>query len=206
MYRTYQFTRMVKGKPKQDLVMIFTPKNTDLDEVLHKIGLDYCMAQTGKKEFPDGLSLPQLIEHIKPEILASYGMTMVWPNDIAIQADNAAPIISPYELDAYRESVNKGYCQVKNVCRAAERIARRLEFQRTHDHPAISTWPPNIISTKAIVWADQYVNGNEPDLVKFFEKKLQEAKPRSNDNSRYPADAGTSNGGPVGQCAEQIPQ
>lgn len=127
------------------------------------------------------------------------------PNDIAIQADNAAPVIGPYELDTYRESVNKGYCQVKNVCRAAERIARRLEFQRTHDHPAISTtWAPNVISAKAIVWADQFVNGSEPDLVKFLDKKLQEAKPHSNSKGQPPVDADASDDVPDGQCAEQI--
>lgn len=206
MYRAYKYTRMINGESEQDLIILFYPKDIDLGRTLHKLGLEYCINQNGGRVPIDGLSFDQLMDNITLEMLSPYGMSMIRPNDIAIQADNTAPVIGPYELETYQESINNGYYQVKKVCKTAERIARRLESQRRHDHPVVSTWAPDIISTKAIVWADQFVNGNEPDFVKFFEKKLQEAKPHSNDKDQPPVDTGTSNDAPDGQCTEQISQ
>lgn len=204
IYRTLKYTRTVNGETKQDLVMLFCQKGTDIDFALHKLGLEYCMSQNGDKAPTDGLTFAQLMDIITPEMLKSYGITALWPNELAIPMDDAPPIIGRYELKTYQKVINYVYSRTKEVCYIAERIAKRLETQRRQGHPAISTWAPDIISVKAITWADQFVHGSETDLSKFFQKKLQEAKPHPN-NGQAP-DMGAANDDPEGQCEEQTPQ
>lgn len=204
MYRTYEFTRTVNGEAKQDMVMLFYPKGTDIELTLHKLGLEYCMNRNKGKTPPHGLTFAQLMEYITPEMLDPYGITVLWPNSTAISMDDAPPIINRYEMETYRETINYVYSRTKKVCKTAEQIAKRLETQRKQGHPAISTWAPDIISVKAVTWADQFVHGSETDLSKFFQKKLQEAKPHPNNGQAPDMDA--ANDAPEGQCEEQTSQ
>lgn len=204
MYQGFEFTRMINGEPKREMVIIFCPDKTNLERALHKLGLEWCLKNQKDGKLYGDLFFPELMEQVTPEMLAPYGISVLWPNRTLISMDNMPPIISRYELETYQEASNSGYSQAKKICKAAEQLARRLESKRTHGHPAISTWAPDIISTKAVTWADQFVHGGETDLLKFFEKKLQEAKPYSGNKNQVATDA--VSGEAKGQCTEQIPQ
>lgn len=193
MYKVFDFPRMVNGELVRDTVILFFPKDADFDQLLHRLGLDYCVSSKNHESIHGDLSFAEFLENVTPEMLATYGMAIIRPNDIAIQVDDTAPLISRFELESYQEASNYGHLLAKKICKAAEQFARRLETQRMRGHPAISTWSSNIISVKAVTWADQYANGNEPDLAKFFEKKLQEARPHSNSKDQSPADADMAN-------------
>lgn len=206
MYNVYDFPRVVNGEPERDMVILFYPKETDLDQVFHKLGLDYCMNSRNRENIHDDLSFAEFMENITQKMLSPYGITMMRPNDIAVQLDNVAPVISRYELETYQEARNYGYYQARKVGKTAEQIARRLETQRIHGHLAISTWAPNIISVKAITWAEQFVYGNETDLSEFFDKKLHEAKPHSSNKNQTTIDVGAVDDTSKGQYAGQIPQ
>ena len=203
--RIFSFPRTVNGETKQDLVMLSYPKGTDIELMLHKLALAYCMNQNKGKIPSDDLTFAQFMDVITPEMLAPYGITVLWPNELAIPMDGARPIIGRYELETYRDAINYGYSKTKEVCYIAERIAKRLETQRRQGHPAISTWAPDIISVKAVTWADQFVHGSETDFFKFFKKKLQDAKPHPV-KDQTPADMDAANDDPEGQCEEQTSQ
>lgn len=123
------------------------------------------------------MTFGELMGSLTPEMLKPYGMTMYRLRDGAKQMDDAAPVVSRCEMELYRELSDKFVQQLRGIREYGERIAKRLEIQRTQGCPAISTWNPNIILGKALVWAYCYVTGNEPDFMKFFNRKLSEAQP-----------------------------
>ena len=87
------------------------------------------------------------------------------------------PVASRYELDLYREIYDKSIKQLRDQRAYAERIARRLESVKAQGHPVISTWDSKTISIKSVLWSFMFVRGEENDFVKFFDRKVQEAKP-----------------------------
>ena len=102
MYQGFEFTRMINGEPKREVVIIFYPEETDLYWALHQLGFECCLKNQKEGEFHDGLSFPELMEQVTPEMLAPYGMTVLWPNRALISMDNMPPTISRYELETYQ--------------------------------------------------------------------------------------------------------
>ena len=211
MYIVYGFNRVVNEEPQRDLIILFYPKSMGLVEVeraLHKIGLDYCMNQNGGSVPTGGLSFDQLMEVITPQMLAPHGMSMIRPYNEVVRLDNAPPVVGSYELETYQEARHAGDYNTRWVCEISQQFARRLETQRKNGHPAISTWAPDIISVKAVTWAGQFVvTGKENwESSDFFKKKLQEAKPHTNNNAQTPADTGEDDHDVEGQADAPISQ
>ena len=179
MYRTYEFMRTANGEQKLEIVMLLSPKKCDFDQILHRIGLELCTEQIKKNpsKTPTELTFEQLMERLTPEMLRPYGITLFWPRENVKQVDGKYPVASRYELDLYREIYDKSIKQVRDQRTYAERIARRLESVKAQGHPVISTWDSKTISIKSVLWSFMFVRGEENDFVKFFDRKVQEAKP-----------------------------
>ena len=110
-------------------------------------------------------------------MLAPYGITMVRPREAAIQVNQEPPVIGRYEAESYlrlRDMVTERLRQLYNN---AKRFARRLESQQGKQNPVVATWGPEKISTKALVWANQFVSGKERNWEKFIKSKLDELTP-----------------------------
>ena len=205
MKQVYEFTRELDGEPRLEVVMLLSPNECDFDEVLHRVGMDFCMSPRGRKLHGGAtdLTFGELMGSLTPEMLKPYGVTMYRLRDGAKQMDGAAPVVSAREMGLY-QGLRDGYAQqLRDLREYGERIARRLEAQRRGGHPAISTWDPNIIPGRAIAWAYLYVTGNERDLTTFFNRKLQEAKPHAVAGAGVPAGADPVEDDSAGQRAGQ---
>lgn len=181
MKRVYEYTRNLNGEARLEIVMLLSKDECNFDEILRRVGLESCLGNRGRKlqKSGSGLTFAELMDGLTPEMLKPYGVVMCRLRDGAQQMDGAPPVVSHYEMELYQGLCDRHDRQLRGVREYGERIAKRLEIQRTHGHPAISTWDPNIIPGKAIVWAYLYVTGNEQDFMTFFNRKLGEAKPHA---------------------------
>mgnify|MGYP001045447730 FL=1 len=68
----------------------------------------------------------------------------------------------------------------------AKRFARRLESQQGRQNPVVATWGSEKISTKALVWANQFVSGKERNWEKFIKSKMDELPPQHVRQHRSP--------------------
>ena len=179
MRKAYHYTRQVNGEPKSEIVILSSKDERDYDEILHRVGLEFCMSAQGRKLYKDipGLSFNRLMDILTPEMLEPYDVTMYFPQDDAEQMDNAPPVVRQCEMELYRELCDKHHQQLRDIKEYGERIAKRLEALRLSGHPAISTWAPEIIPGKALSWAYQYIIGAECSFKAFLDRKIQEAKP-----------------------------
>lgn len=193
MHQTFEFTKFVHGEQKKETVMMLYPKTVDIAQIMHTLGLAYCISPEGTRKCPDELTFAQFMERITPEILAHHQIQLVWPSRDVIQMDEQPPIVSSYELQERRSVRLDERIRLGRMRDAAERFARRLERQRANGHPAISTWETDRISGTAVAWAGQFVTDPELDMNKFFEQQLRKAKPSRRGTSKLPkADADTS--------------
>lgn len=188
MRKVYQYTHQVKGKPRQEIVILSSKDNRDYDEILHRVALEICASAQGKKlcKGASGLSFGELMEIITPEMLAPYGVVMDRLRDSAEQMDNTPPVVNRCEMKLYREFCDECNRQLHDIIDNAEQIAKRLEALRLDGHPVISTWSPVIIPSKGISWAYQYATGMdgldgmdrmERTFMAFLQQKIKEAKP-----------------------------
>ena len=120
------------------------------------------------------MSFAQIMEHITPEMLAPYGVTMIRPEDVAIQTDQLSPLVTRYELESIRDIRSAEWYRGRRVVEYAARAAKRLEKQKANQHPIISTWDSERISMKATSWACQFMMDGEKNFAKFFDKKLKD--------------------------------
>ena len=193
MHQTFEYTKLVHGEQKKETVMMFYPKTVDIAQVMHTLGLAYCMSLEGTRKCPNELTFAQFMERIKPEMLERHQIQLIWPSRDAIQMDEQPPVVSSYELQERRLVRTDERIWQGRMRNAAERFARRLERQRAIGHPAISTWETGRISGTAVAWASQFVMDPEPDMNKFFQRQLEKAKPSKRGASKQPeADADTS--------------
>ena len=205
MRRVYEFTRALNGETRLEIVMLLSPKECDIDQILHRVGLEFCISPQGRRlcKGASELTFEELMSNLTPEMLAPYGVSMYRVRDEAQQMDNAAPVVSRYEMELYQgitDKHNRQFCALRDY---GERIAKRLEAQRLRGHPAISTWNPNLIPGRAIAWAYLFITGSEQNFEKFFNRKLQEAKPHTVTGVNPPAGTGEVCGSPEEQQAEQ---
>lgn len=193
MHQTFEYTKLVHGEQQKETVMMFYPKTVDIAQVMHTLGLAYCMSPEGTRKCPDELTFAQFMERIKPEILARHQIQLIWPNRDAIQMDEQPPIVSRYELQERRSVRIDERIRLGRMRDAAERFVRRLERQRANGHPAISTWETDRISGTAVAWAGQFAADPELDMNKFFQQQLRKAKPSRRGAFKLPeADADAS--------------
>lgn len=193
MYQTFEFTRNVQGEQKKETVMMVYPKTVDIAQVMHELGLAYCMSPEGARNCPDELTFAQFMEQITPEMLERHQIRLLWPCKNVIQMDEQPPIISRYELQERRLARSDEWTRMRKMRDIAKRFARRLETQRANGHPVISTWGTGRISSTAIAWAVRFFTDQEPDINEFFEQRLWEAQPSKCNAPKLPeADAGTS--------------
>lgn len=179
---TYEYIRQLNGEPRLEIVTLSSKGERDFDEVLHRVGLEFCMSPQGRKLCKNisGLSLEQLLDIITPEMLVPDGVTMERLRGCAVQKDNVPPVVSWCEIKLCREICDRYNQQLRDMKKYAELIAGHLEAYRLSGHPAISAWAPEIIPSKSISWAYQYVTEKDEmrcSLATFLERKIQEAKP-----------------------------
>lgn len=205
MTRVYEYTRNLNGEARLEIVMLASKNECDFDEILHRVGLEFCLSLRGRHlhKKMSGLTFGEFMDFLTPEMLNPYGVVMYRLRDGAQQMDGAAPVVSHCEMELFQKLCDDHIRELRGIREYGERIAKRLEAQRRNGHPAISTWDPNIIPGKAIVWAYLYVTGNEPDFTTFFNRKLGEAQPHASTGAKplVGADAGSDD--PAERQAEQ---
>ena len=181
MKRVYEYTRNLNGEARLEIVMLLSKDECDFDEILHRVGLEFCLSLRGKhlQKNKSGMTFGEFMDYLTPEMLEPYGVVMYRLRDGAQQMDGAAPLVSHCEMELFQKLCDDHIRELRGIREYGERIAKRLETQRTHGHPAISTWDSNTILGKAIVWACLFVNGGESDFMTFFNRKLGEAKPHA---------------------------
>lgn len=134
------------------------------DDNPHRLGVEYAMSPEGRKLRNVGLTYGELFEHLSPELLAPLGMQIVWPDREAVHLADDRQIVSCYEIQSHLEArarKRQRECQrEKRVKETAERYARKLEHLKASAHPAISTWAPDVIVSRAISWAYQFVRNH----------------------------------------------
>lgn len=179
MYCIYEITRMVNDVPTPDIIILFHPGICDFSRVLHELGIKYCVTKQGQQLCRDegGLTLERLMDYITPEMLESYGITMVRPRETAIQVSQEPPIIGKYEAESYLRLCDAVTERLRQLYNNAKRFARRLESQQGRQNSVVATWSSEKISTKALVWANQFVSGKERNWEKFIKGKLDELTP-----------------------------
>lgn len=179
MYCIYEITRMVNDVPTPDIIILFHPGICDFSRVLHELGIKYCVTKQGQQLCRDegGLTLARLMDHLTPEILEPYGITMVRPRETAIQVEQEPPIIGKYEAESYLQLRDASVERLRRLYDYAKRFARRLESQQGKQNSVVATWSSEKISTKALVWANQFVSGKERNWEKFIKGKLDELTP-----------------------------
>ena len=179
MKRVYKYTRNLNGESRLEIVMLLSKDECDFKEILHRVGLEFCLSLRGRHlhKKMSWMTFGEFMDFLTPEMLKPCGVTMYRLRDGAQQMDDVAPVGSHCEMELFQKLYDDHVRELRGIREYGERIAKRLEIQRTQGHPAISTWDPNIIPGKAIVWAYLFVSGNEQDFMTFFNRKLGEAKP-----------------------------
>ena len=109
MHQTFEFTKLVHGEQKKETVMMVYPQTVDIAQVMHTLGLAYCMNPEGTRRCPDELTFAQFMDRITPEMLERR----------SVRIDERI--------------------RLRRIREAAERFAGRLEWQRTNQHPVIFT-------------------------------------------------------------------
>lgn len=177
MRKVYRYPRNINGETRQEHVILDSDVSRDLLQVVHDAAVDYCLNNENRHLCKEGgMSFGQAMEHITPEMLAPYGVTMIRLEDVAVQTDQMPPLVSQYELATIREVRRVERRRAREVLDYAERAAGRLETKLENRHPIVSTWGSGKIAVKAASWACQFVMGKETDFGKFFEKKLKETE------------------------------
>lgn len=206
MKRVYEYTRNLNGEARLEIVMLLSKDECDFDEILHRVGLEFCLSLRGKHlhKKMSGLTFGEFMDYLTPEMLEPYGVVMYRLRDGAQQMDGAAPVVSHCEMELFQKLCDDHIRELRGIREYGERIAKCLEFQRTHGHPAISTWDPVLIPGRALAWAYYYVTGNEQDFMTFFNRKLGEAQPHAAPGAKplVGTDAGSDD--PAGQQAAQV--
>ena len=177
MYRIFD----IAAEEQHEQVLMLWPDGSDLFRTLHKLGLEYAMSPEGAAECRDGLTFGTLLKYLTPEMLAPYGIKMLWLSREAIKTYGSTPVVSQYELESYAEARERENIRERNWERrlkeTSERFALRLERLKADAHPVVSTWDASRISGRAVSWAYQYIKAGGLDADGFFAKKLDEAKP-----------------------------
>ena len=165
---------------KRETVILVCPDIRNPYHILHKLGVEYAMSPEGVKVRGTGLTFGALFNYLTPEMLAPYGIEIMWPDREAVRLDDERQIVSYYEiqshLDAKEQERQRTFLWEQKLRETAERYARKLERLKAEQHPVISTWDVSRICMRAVSWAYQYtkVKGSSDE---FFEKKLADAKP-----------------------------
>ena len=191
MTEVYGFSRKVNGETKKEFIVLGSNFNRNFLQIVHDVAVDYCLNNENRHPCKEGgMSFGEAMEFITPKMLEPYGVTMLRLDDVAVQTDQMAPLVSRYELETIREVRRLERRHAREVVDFAERAARRLETQRAKNHPGVSAWGPETVAVKAASWACQYVMMNgKKDFARFFEKKLRETLPKGSDegNNDEPA-------------------
>ena len=206
MKRVYKYTRNLNGESRLEIVMLLSKDECDFKEILHRVGLEFCLSLRGRHlhKKMSWMTFGEFMDFLTPEMLKSYGVSMYRLRDGAQQMDDAAPVVSHCEMELFQKLCDDHIRELRGIREYGERIAKCLEFQRTHGHPAISTWDPVLIPGRALAWAYYYVTGNEQDFMTFFNRKLGEAQPHAAPGAKplVGTDAGSDD--PAGQQAAQV--
>ena len=179
MTRTYKYTRKGYGSAKQEIVILSSESDCDIDQILYQVALMFCLSPQGRRlcKNPLGLTFEVFLDNLKAEMLAPYGVTVYRPQKDAQHKDEMDLVVSKCEIETYQNFCDAHKRQFLDMKDLAKRIAKRLEALRQSGHRAIVTWTTEIILEKSISWAYQYVTSEECDFSAFLERKIQEAKP-----------------------------
>lgn len=203
MFHTYEINRMVNGVPTPDIVMLVHPDTCDLPQALHDLGMKYCMTKQGQQLCRDegGLTLERLLDYATPEMLEAYGIVVIRPKEIATRADQEPPVIGKYEVESYLRLRDNYIERFRRLYDGAKRFARHLESKQTKQHPVVAGWDGEKVTTKALVWAYQFVAGSEKDWHKFVKNRLAEltTDTHGNDADSFPFEEETVGEVPITQ-------
>lgn len=179
MTRTYEYTRKGYGSAKQEIVILSSESDCDIDQILYQVALMFCLSPQGKRLCKNafGLTFEVFLSNLTPEMLAPYGVTVYRPREDAKHKDDMDLVVSQCEIETYRNFCDAHKRQFLDMKDLARRIVKRLEALRLDGHLVISTWTTETILEKSISWAYQYVTSEECDFSAFLERKIQEAKP-----------------------------
>lgn len=78
MELVYKYTKQVNGIPKQETVTLWSEIECDIFDVLRRVVRDHYMDLWAFRltQNPDKLTLAEILEHIRPEMLQTYGVYM----------------------------------------------------------------------------------------------------------------------------------
>ena len=173
----YLIFNVAVAPEQRETVMLVCPGDKNPYHALHRLGVEYAMSPEGAKVRSTGLTFGELFAHLTPEMLAPYGIEIMWPEREAVKLDDQRQIVSCYEIWSHYEARGRERDRECKAREAAERYARRLERLKADGHPVICTWDSGRISGRAISWAYQYVRSEGLSSDEFFERKLTDAKP-----------------------------
>ena len=104
MTEVYEYLRLVNGEMRREFVFFTSYMKCDFLQVVHNVTVDYCLKNEDRhpcKE--DGMSFSEAMEYVTPEMLAPYGMDILWPNREAVWLEDSQKIVSHYEIESYAE-------------------------------------------------------------------------------------------------------
>ena len=203
MHQVFSIATKDGDEMKREIAILRWNGSENPYHALHKLGVEYAMSPDGAKVRGTGLTFGALFEHLTPEMLAPYGIEIMWPDREAVRLEDGRQIVSCYEIQSHLEARaqerQRTFNWERKLRETSEKFARKLERLKTEGHPVLSTWDASRICGRAISWAYQYTKAGCFDADGFFDKKLADAKPCK--ASQSPRSAGGANEQNIAQSA-----
>lgn len=190
MHQVFSVETKDGDETKSETAILYWVRHANPYHALHKLGVEYALSPAGVKVRCTGLTFAELLNRLTPEMLAPYGLEIIWPEREAVTLGAGRQIVSTYEIQSHLEARERERQRNANRERrtreTAERYARKLERLKADGHPVLSGWDAGRVCNRAVSWACQYVRAGGSDADGFLEKKLADAVCKANS----PQDAG----------------